>query len=200
MAVNQRQFVSRGLKDVMVVMGLHDLAPVGGRAPGERDWWPRQSGRCRATAASPMPLLPRWRHEIGKLVQELERGELDAAARSRPGHLRHGGPLAAHPRGHPAAPRPAASPAAKGSIEDALARCDGQVLVMHDLVAGRRGEPHVSGSRRDAGVAAHGRAPWGSADGRPRFSITLQEAYRGRSWEPPFRARGPRETPCREGR
>jgi len=28
------------LKDVAVVMGLHELAPVGGRAPGRRDgWW-----------------------------------------------------------------------------------------------------------------------------------------------------------------
>ena len=35
--VDRGQLVGRGLKDVAVVMGLHDLAPVGRWAPGGRD-------------------------------------------------------------------------------------------------------------------------------------------------------------------
>ena len=38
--IKHGQFVRRGLKDVAIVMGLHELALVGGRAPGRRDgWW-----------------------------------------------------------------------------------------------------------------------------------------------------------------
>ena len=37
--IDRGQFVGRGLKDVAVVMSLDELAPVGGRAPGRRDWW-----------------------------------------------------------------------------------------------------------------------------------------------------------------
>ena len=35
---DRRQLVKRRLKDVMAVMGLHEVAPVGGRAAGRRDW------------------------------------------------------------------------------------------------------------------------------------------------------------------
>ena len=35
--VDRGQLVGRGLKDVAVVMDLHDLAPVGRWAPGGRD-------------------------------------------------------------------------------------------------------------------------------------------------------------------
>ena len=37
--MDRGQFVGRGLKDVAIVMDLHELAPVGGRATGRRHWW-----------------------------------------------------------------------------------------------------------------------------------------------------------------
>ena len=37
--VDRGQFVGRGLKDVAIVMDLHELAPVGGRATSGRHWW-----------------------------------------------------------------------------------------------------------------------------------------------------------------
>ena len=46
--IKHGQFVRRGLKDVAIVMGLHELAPVGGRAPGRRDgWWLERLAQVR---------------------------------------------------------------------------------------------------------------------------------------------------------
>ena len=37
--IDRGQFVGRGLKDIAIVMDLHELAPVGGRATSGRHWW-----------------------------------------------------------------------------------------------------------------------------------------------------------------
>ena len=66
MDIDCGQFVGCRLQDVAVVMGLHELAPVGRWA----------SSGCE-----------RRRHEIGEPVQELKRRELDDTAHSRPGGL-----------------------------------------------------------------------------------------------------------------
>jgi hypothetical protein len=56
------RIVGGRLKDVAVVMGLDDLAPVGRRAPSRRE---------------------RRRFEIGEPVEELKRRQLDDAVGSR---------------------------------------------------------------------------------------------------------------------
>jgi hypothetical protein len=46
--IDHGQLVRRGLKDVAIVMGLHEFAPVGGRAPGRRDgWWLKRFAQVR---------------------------------------------------------------------------------------------------------------------------------------------------------
>ena len=60
--VDRGQLVWRRLRYCPVVMGLHELSPVGRRAPGGRD------GR---------------RFEIGALVEELKRCEFDGYAPAR---------------------------------------------------------------------------------------------------------------------
>ena len=69
--IKHGQFVRRGLKDVAIVMGLHELALVGGRAPGRRDGRrleqrdpARPSWRlCVGAARSGLWLCGRSRHE-----------------------------------------------------------------------------------------------------------------------------------------
>jgi hypothetical protein len=53
--VDRGQLVGRGLKDVAVVMDLHKLAPVGGRAAGGRD------GRRLERLADLVPVTASWR-------------------------------------------------------------------------------------------------------------------------------------------
>ena len=58
MDVDHGQLVRRGLEDVAVVMGLHDLAAVGGRAPGRRDGrWLKRFAQMRED----LPDRPRLR-------------------------------------------------------------------------------------------------------------------------------------------
>jgi len=46
--VDHLQIVGRGLKDVAIVMDLHELAPVGGRATsGRHRWWLERFAKMR---------------------------------------------------------------------------------------------------------------------------------------------------------
>jgi len=53
--VDRGQLVGRRLEDITVVMRLHELAPVGGRPAGRRDWWwlERRSKLHRHLTGSP---------------------------------------------------------------------------------------------------------------------------------------------------
>ena len=96
----------RRLEDVAIVMDLHELAPVGGRAAGRRhrrrlerfthDRKSAATGGCqecegqewfmirRKQPVIPVPMLSRRRDEIGQPVQELKRREFDQAVRAGP--------------------------------------------------------------------------------------------------------------------
>jgi len=84
--VDHGQFVGRGLKDVAIVMDLHELAPVGGRVTSGRHRWrlerfakmredfpdrPRIGDECdqpdvaAAGGARKRKLLPDPRHQLG---------------------------------------------------------------------------------------------------------------------------------------
>ena len=60
------------------------LAPLADVADGQRRDGPPELVVRREDSVIPMPVLPRWRDEIGEPVQELKRREFDDASGSRP--------------------------------------------------------------------------------------------------------------------
>ena len=73
-AVDRGQLVGRGLKDVAVVMGLHELAPVGGWAAGGRD-----GRRCERFT------------QVGENLPDRPRLWCNAISRMSPPHAGHSG-------------------------------------------------------------------------------------------------------------
>ena len=76
--MDRGQFVGRGLKDVAIVMDLHELAPVGGRATSGRHWWRLERF---AKMRKDFPDRPRLRDErdqpdVAAAVRALERKPL----------------------------------------------------------------------------------------------------------------------------
>ena len=67
------QFVGCRLQDVAIVMSVHELTPVGGRAPGRRDgWWLKRFAQMRED----LPDRPRFRDEC-------DQPDIAAAVRAR---------------------------------------------------------------------------------------------------------------------
>jgi hypothetical protein len=81
--VDRRQHVWRRLKDVAVCVDLHELAPVGGRAAGGRDW--RRSERF-AQVSEDLPDRPRLGDEGDQPDVAAARQALEGKLLSHPHH------------------------------------------------------------------------------------------------------------------
>ena len=75
MNIDRGQFVGRGLKDVAIVMDLHELAPGGGRATSGRDgrwleWFAEVCENLTSRGRSHLGLLPlaNLRFDVGRLL------------------------------------------------------------------------------------------------------------------------------------
>jgi hypothetical protein len=88
--VDRGQLVGRRLKDVAVVIDLHELAPVGGRAPGRRDgWWLKRFAQMREDS----PDRPRLRDKRDQPDVATTRWTLKRKLLTHPGHeFRPGNP------------------------------------------------------------------------------------------------------------
>ena len=81
--VDNGQLVGRHLNRFAVVMGLHELAPVGGRAPGRRDgWWLQRL----AEVCQNLPDGPRLRDERNQPDVAATRWTLKRKLLTHPGH------------------------------------------------------------------------------------------------------------------